>query len=309
MSINDNIHEPGATITNIQRFSVHDGPGIRTLIFFKGCPLRCAWCSNPENINPGKEVMQTKDQCFKCRKCILSCKREALHEEGDLIIADPKICDLCGECENICPFSNIQITGKDYTVKELMDIILKDRVFFDRTSGGVTFSGGEPTVYLDFLLELLKELKENGINSAIETCGYFDFNSFSVLIPFLDLVYFDLKIIDRTLHRRYTGMDNANILDNLKKISDPGNEIIIRFPFIPGFTDDISNIMAIIKVMHENKLKRLDILPYHRLGKEKYKKLGLDYKLKDRSPAVVLDKLEDIKTLFKKNSIEVLVGG
>ena len=182
MSINDNAHELRAVVTNIQRFSVHDGLGIRTLIFFKGCPLRCAWCSNPENLNPGKEVMQTKVQCFKCRKCILSCKKKALHEEGGLIIADSRVCDLCGECESICPLSNIQITGKDYTVKELINIILRDKVFFDRTSGGVTFSGGEPTVYLDFLLELTKKLNENGINSAIETCGHFDLKSFSTVL-------------------------------------------------------------------------------------------------------------------------------
>ena len=302
-------HSKKVILSNIQRFSTHDGPGIRTVAFFKGCPLRCPWCCNPETQSKSKIVMQTKIECLKCRKCIYVCPKDALREQNDVILVDSNICDLCGKCVEICPTSNIQIIGKEYTVKELTDELLKDKVFYDRTDGGVTFSGGEPTLHTDFLIKLSKVLKTYGLHIAMETCGYFNYKTFTELLPLLDLILFDLKIIDKNLHKRDTGKPNDIIFSNLKNIVDSNKKVIIRFPVIPGYTDNIENINGIIDTMRDVGLKRIDIIPYHRFSESKYERLGMQYALKGIIPSIINDKVKHTKIYFEKAGMIVRVGG
>lgn len=298
-----------AVITNLQRFSVHDGTGIRTLIFFKGCPLECAWCSNPETQSIFVQVMQTKINCLHCFKCIDSCPKNALELKEGIIVSDPFKCDLCGDCEIACPTNNINLVGKEYNVDELTELILKDKVFYKRTNGGVTYSGGEPTVQLDFLIELSKNLKANDINIAIETCGFFNINDFRKLLPYLDIVYFDLKVIDDNLHQNFTGKSNKKIIDNLKKLKSHFDKIVIRFPLIPDYTDTKQNVEDIIKLLKEIGITRIDILPYHRLGERKYIWLNVKYALAGLDPKLALDKADEIKKVFKDAGLTAMIGG
>jgi pyruvate formate lyase activating enzyme len=303
------ISECTAFISNIQRFSTHDGPGIRTIAFFKGCPLKCPWCSNPESQTASQMIMQTKQSCMQCLKCIQVCDRNALREKDGLILVDYQKCDVCGKCVEICPTSNIQLVGREYSVDELADELIRDKVFYDRSNGGVTYSGGEPTLHTRFLVLLSKKLKSQGINIAVETCGYFDFDMFKELLPYLDLILFDLKVINEEAHRRITGKSNRAIIVNLKRLVNCQKEVIIRFPVIPGYTDSAKNINAVIHVMKNLGLNRIDILPYHRFSESKYERLGLMYELKGLRPSVINKKIQSVRERFHKASLLVSVGG
>jgi len=300
-----------ATVTNIQRFSLHDGAGIRTIVFFKGCPLKCPWCSNPETQLKTKEVMQSKLECLLCKKCINSCPNKALYEYNHLILVNKSRCNLCGICQEVCPTSNIRIIGKDYSVEDLANELIKDKVFYKRTNGGVTYSGGEPTIYMDFLISLSKNLKNNNIHIAIETCGYFNFCDFKRLVPYIDLIFFDLKIINNQDHKNFIGKSNKLIISNLKRLVkfNAQKNIIIRFPLIPKYTDKINNIKSIIDIMHNINILKIEILPYHRLGESKYERLGKSYDLKGVLPSVNNFDLKKICNVFKKEGIEARVSG
>lgn len=298
-----------AIISNIQRFSVHDGTGIRTLIFFKGCPMECAWCSNPETQSPHIQVMQTKINCMHCNKCIDICPQNALKLKEGVVISKPQKCDLCGKCEEICPTNNIKLVGMEYSIDELVEIILRDKVFYSRTDGGVTYSGGEPTTQIRFLIELSKKLKSHNINIGIETCGYFNLNDFKKLLPYLDVIYFDLKVINDEKHKKFTGQSNKVVLNNLKKLKDIFNNIIIRLPLIPGYTDDDENIYDIINMLKEINIKRIDILPYHRLGAKKYVWMDKDYELDRIEPKQALERSDEVKKIFESKDFAAIIGG
>lgn len=248
---------PKAMIFDIQRNSFVDGPGIRTTVFFKGCNLRCKWCHNPESQSFDKQMMFYKDKCTHCGKCIEVCPNSL------------KKCDFCGRCELYCPSDARKICGKDYTVDEVFEEIIKDKAFYDNSGGGVTFSGGECMLQLDFLCEILKKCKVAGIHTAVDTAGNVPWESFEKILPFTDLFLYDIKAFGAELHRKGTGVSNELIISNFKKLSKI-TDMIIRVPVIGGFNDSFEEMQKIIDLLKENGIKKAEFLPYHKMGENKY---------------------------------------
>lgn len=269
------------TILNIQHFSVNDGPGIRTTVFMKGCPLSCQWCCNPESQSATAQVRYFSSRCKGCLECIAGCREQSLTFEEGKIRRSFGICNECSTrtCIETCNYSAFVLSGKKISPEELTKVIALDIPFYRNSGGGVTFSGGEPLMQPLFLLELLKKCKSLGIHTAIETCGFAERKYFEEIAEYTDLILFDLKIIDPQLHFHYTGKDNALILDNLSWLSSTGKNIEIRFPLIPGITDTPSNLNDIADVLHLNRIQKICLEPYHNLGSEKYEEHGIVYSL------------------------------
>lgn len=266
---------------NIERFAVHDGPGIRVLIFFKGCPLRCIWCCNPESQNSSPEIMISHERCIKsneCELCLGTCLQGAISfSQSRIISLDRKQCNHCGDCAEVCPAKAIQIIGKHYSVSDVFEIVHQEMSFFCRSGGGITLSGGEPLLQPAFALELLRKANSEGLDTAIETCGHVPWESLYLALQELNTIFYDLKIMDSDLHLQYVGFDNQLILNNLRKLSEACDtpKIIARTPIIPGFNDSEENIQSTAEfVAGLNGVFRYELLPYHRLGEGKYQSLG-----------------------------------
>ncbi len=252
-----------ATIFDIQRSSFVDGPGIRTTVFFKGCNLRCAWCHNPESQLATPELMVYGDKCIGCGKCLEKCPH------------DLNACELCGKCELYCPAEARRVCGKDYTAEELLAEILADKLFYDTSGGGVTFSGGECMLRLDFLCEMLQKCRENGIKTAIDTAGHVPFSHFERVLPYTDLFLYDVKSMDAQTHKQYTGVDNALILDNLARLLTRGARVWIRMPIIAGVNDTEEEMRALSDFLTRHGLpEKIELLPYHAMGESKSRALG-----------------------------------
>ncbi len=272
---------PGPTglVFDIQRFAVHDGGGIRTLIFLKGCPLHCKWCQNPESMSPKPELMRVPHFCIACDKCMEVCPEKAISitEAGEFILERDK-CTFCGQCVAYCYAGSMTIVGRYMTPEEVLEEVERDRQFYQISGGGVTFSGGEPTMQNDFLLECLKLCKSRGMHTAIETCGQAPWESYEALLDSLDLVLCDIKHMDPERHRELTGVPNERILDNISRLSKAGIPLVVRLPLIPGCNDSDENIEATARfVATLETVQGLDILPYHRLGEPKWEQLDRDY--------------------------------
>jgi pyruvate formate lyase activating enzyme len=264
-------------IFDIQRFSVHDGPGIRTTVFLKGCTLRCFWCQNPEGLRLRPEVMFYPERCIGCGNC-LSCPREAHRFNGGRHIYLRERCIGCGECVENCYSGALKISGRWMSVEEVMKEIMRDRVFYEVSGGGVTLSGGDPLMQSDFSLALLRRCKEAGLHTAIETAANCRWEEMQRLLPFIDLVIMDIKHMDPEAHRRFTGVSNRLILSNARRLAETRKPMIIRVPVIPGVNDTAEQIRAIAEFVRPFKnLRLLELLPFHRLGEGKYRALGLDY--------------------------------
>ncbi len=238
-------------IFDIQRSSFVDGPGIRTVVFFKGCPLKCDWCHNPESQSVKCELLWYRSLCHGCETCLNVCKNNAIHPGNGQNKIDRSKCNSCGDCVKACNHNALKIAGVAYSVESLVDIILKDKTYFNISGGGVTFSGGEPLMFMDFFASVCKRVKEENIDIAVQTCGFFNFDQFEETVsPYISTIYFDLKLIDNALHNQFTGNGNNLILENLHKLFSPKrHKIIIRTPIVPGVTDTIENLGNISKII------------------------------------------------------------
>lgn len=297
-------------IFNIQKYSIHDGPGIRTTIFLKGCPLRCQWCHNPEGQSPQPEVALWPSRCLEeCQECVFVCDRLALSKRDSFISLDKDKCDLCGKCAEVCPSRAVEIAGRQWSVEEVMKEVEKDLMFHDESGGGVTFSGGEPLMQPEFLKALLEESKKREIHTVIDTCGFAEPHVLEEICDKVDLFLYDLKVMDDQKHRRFTGGSNKIVLENLIKLDEKGKEVIVRIPLIPGVNEDKKDVEDILDFLRSLKnIHRLSLLPYHDLGKEKYKRFTLPYKIGTIQPPS-RELIEKIKKRLESSGCQVTIGG
>jgi len=269
-------------IFDIQRYSIHDGPGIRTVVFLKGCPLRCQWCSNPEGRNPVPELEFFGSRCERCGRCVEVCPREAVNRVLDCAPAeklDRRACDLCGLCVEACPSSALILSGRRVTVEEVMVEVKKDLAFYRRSGGGVTLSGGDPLAQPSFARALLERCGEANIHTAIETCGHAPEQVFRQVVEPSDLVLYDLKHMDPVEHQRLTGASNTVVLRNLRVLVGMGKTIVARLPLIPGRNDGEANLREIGALLSGLGIREVHLMLFHQLGKDKYQRLGIRYEL------------------------------
>jgi pyruvate formate lyase activating enzyme len=269
-------------VFDIRRFSIHDGPGIRTAVFLKGCPLRCAWCHNPEGLSAAPEVVWRGERCTRCGTCLATCPEHALAWEGNAPVLDAYRCTLCGECADVCYAEAREVLGRQMTVEHVLAAVERDRPFYEESGGGVTFSGGEPLAQPEFLLKLLRGSRASGLHTVLDTCGYAAWDVVDRVRPHVDLFLYDLKLMDDERHRRATGVANGPVLDNLRGLSQAGARLTVRFPLVPGVNDDDENVRATAAFLAALPgPPPVTVLPYHGLGADKYRRLGRDYALRE----------------------------
>jgi len=297
-----------ALIFNIQKFSIHDGPGIRTTVFFKGCPLKCIWCHNPESQNMSKEVLYDSKKCVLCGTCQKVCPTNAIKIENNILTTDINKCNHSGECSIYCIYGAREVVGKEYSVDEVMKEIVKDKVFYEQSNGGVTVSGGEPLLQIDFVEEFLKRLKEENIHTAVDTSGAVNYESLERVSKYTDLFLYDLKLMDDEKHKEYIGASNKSIIENLVKLSKIHSNINLRMPIIGGINDDIGHIEKTIELIKDLNIKKINLLAYHNIARHKYEKLGIVYEDAKMSIPTV-DVMNNFKKMFENNGYEVKIGG
>ncbi len=267
-----------ATIVDIKRFAVHDGDGIRTTLFFKGCPLKCKWCHNPESISFQPQISYIEHKCINCGECVKVCSAHTI-KEGKHIF-DRKKCVACGKCEKVCLGQALKLYGQQMSVDEILPILLEDKDFYDNSNGGITLSGGEPLMQADFCAELLKRLKENGIHTAIDTCGFVSKEAIDKVIPYTDIFLYDIKAINESVHISATQKSNRIILDNLKYIDSIDKKIEVRIPFVPMINDKELDLIGVTLQSLKN-LTKVKILPFHNFAGSKYDAIGMENTMKD----------------------------
>ena len=304
-------------ITNIQVYSLHDGPGVRTIVFVKGCTLRCEWCCNPECERPDIEVEFYNSKCIRCGACLEACDRKAINPDLELksgLKINKDLCNECGDCVRVCLAGALSFVGELVSVDEVLERVRKDRCFYLTSKGGLTISGGEPLYQFEFTRELLKRSYNDNIDTAIETCGHAPWKCFERILPYLNLVLYDIKHMDPVRHKQVTGASNKLILSNLAKLSKSGVPIVIRLPLIPQFNLDQDNIIKTAKFISslENVIE-VNLMPFHQLGKDKYQRLCREYSLKHLEAldlnAEGVDKIRVIKNVLKSYGLNVTVGG
>lgn len=299
-------------ITNVQKFSIHDGDGIRTSVFFKGCPLKCEWCHNPETQRFGKEMQCDKEKCVGCGTCAKVCPSGAISMENGKPEMKKDACTFCGKCVNFCPIGIREIIGREYSVKELIKELMKDQMFYEESGGGVTLSGGEVMAMdIDYILAIAKELKRQDVTLTIDTCGYVPYEKFQVILPYVNTFLYDVKVMDPKLHKKYIGVDNQLILDNLIRLAADGARIYIRIPTIKEVNGNEKNMKETIAFLKEHDIHpaQINLLPYHDTGSGKYSKLDMEYKGTDLH-APEKEEMESFVRLFVESGFQnTKIGG
>lgn len=297
-------------IFDIRRYSINDGPGIRITIFMKGCPLKCAWCHNPESQSPKVQKLYTASKCIGAQDCIEVCPEDALTLTPDGIITDSEKCTLCGLCADACPSKAIEMSGKLYNTNELVSIIERERVHIDQSGGGVTFSGGEPLMHPEFLIEMLDACGKIGLHRAVDTCGFVSTETLLEVAKHTDLFLYDVKLMDPVKHKKWTGVDNRLILKNLMLLAETGANINIRIPFIRNVNTAVEETTKMAKFISRlpGKTPAVNLLPYHNIASGKYKKLEMDYNSEEMEEPTDPEIQQAIE-IFNKFDIEVEVGG
>jgi pyruvate formate lyase activating enzyme len=297
------------TVFEIERYALHEGPGIRTLVFLKGCCLRCLWCCNPESQAHPPQLVYWTNKCIGCGVCVENCPRQALTLADSGISIDRSRCRVCGKCADLCNAEALVLIGREMTPGQVLAEVLKDSLFYRKSGGGVTFSGGEPLIQHEFLKETAKICKENGVNTAIETSGCVRWEIIEEVLPYIDLFLYDLKEMDENRHKRFTGVGNDMILNNFKKLVKIGKELVVRIPIITAHNDRDENYRRIIEFLKPRAPGiRIDLLPYHRLGKAKYDRLDQNYELNAIDPPTQ-ERMAEIQKLFVQNNFSVSIGG
>lgn len=293
-------------IFNIQKFCLHDGPGIRTTVFFKGCNLRCKWCANPESQQMAKQLTLDKSKCTGCGVCTAACPKNARTMEEGLPRVDTALCDGCGACVESCPNGAIALEGKSVNAEQVLTEVLKDKAFYETSSGGVTLSGGEVLLQLPFAKELIRRLREEKIHVAIETAGAVPEEPFAELVAETDYVLMDLKHYDCAAHRSGTGQGTAQVFANLRYLAKSGKPYLVRIPVIPGFNGKDEDAAAFAQLLRSMEIKEVQLLPFHRMGCHKYELLGWHYDYGD-TPSLHREDLEAYGREFTRKGIEVIL--
>ncbi|MGC8786978.1 MAG: glycyl-radical enzyme activating protein [Anaerolineae bacterium] len=295
-------------IFDIQRFSLHDGPGLRTNVFFKGCSLRCDWCCNPESQRPTPEVAVFPANCFGCGDCLEVCPQEALRLEEGRIVRDEWRCDHCGQCVPVCAAGALRLIGRVVTAGEVLQEVLRDAVFYGQAVGGLTLTGGEPTSQPEFALALLRLAKAESLHTTLETCGQASWEVLETLLPYLDLVLYDIKHMDTQRHLQATGVGNEIILENVRRLVEAGAQVILRVPLIPGFNTNAEHLHALAEFASRLGITEVHLLPYHTLGRAKYQALGRSY-LMEEIPPMKEGEAEAMADVVRSHGLHVKVGG
>lgn len=265
---------------DIHRFSLNDGPGIRTTVFLKGCYLKCEWCHNPESQSFKPQLSFNPEKCLHCFECVKACPNNAHKTKDSNHFVDWNLCDLAGKCVEVCPSGALKIIGTNAEVNFIISEVIKDKKYYDKTGGGITISGGEPMAQFEFTKELLIEAKKNGLHTVLDTCGYGEQYHYKEILNYVDLFLFDYKFTDEKLHKEYTGVTNKEILSNLDFLYSKGASITLRCPMIPGINDNDDHLNGIKDIIKQYPLlKSVEIMPYHNMGKDKAGRVGMDYKL------------------------------
>lgn len=309
--------EVNGIITNVQTYSLHDGPGIRTLVFLKGCPLRCEWCCNPECLSPDIEVQFHKSRCIRCGTCLQVCEHKAINPDIEVksgFKINRKLCNNCGYCVEVCPKQALHFAGEKVSPDEVLERVEKDKHFYITSKGGLTISGGEPLYQFEFVRELLRKSYKHNLDTALETCGFAPWKHFEEILPYLNLILYDIKHIDPVKHKQATGVSNRLILSNLKKLAKSGVPIVIRLPLIPTFNVNNNNIIQTAAFISSLKnVREVNLMPFHQLGKDKYYNLSKGYSLNHlkalESDARGMHSISTIKSTLESFGLNIVIGG
>jgi pyruvate formate lyase activating enzyme len=296
-------------IFDFKRYSLHDGPGIRTTVFLQGCPLSCWWCHNPESQRNSSYVQYHEDPCVGCQACVETCEQHALTLTEHGMERDNSLCTTCGDCTEACPAEARELVGKPQTVAEVLALVEKDRLYYEDSGGGVTFSGGEPLGQMEFLLEALQACEERELHRAVDTSGLAKTEDVLKVAEHTDLFLFDLKVMDDQRHRQTTGVSNQRIVENLRALDAVKQAVRVRVPVIPGINDDHDNFLAMADLLATlNHVQQVDLLPYHSSAREKHQKFGMPWKLNGATHQPP-EQLEELAAVIRRPNYKVTIGG